>query len=477
MNTAIVWFRGDLRLRDHAALDAACRSAERVIPLYIHAPEAEGRWAPGAASRAWLARSLAALDASLRERGASLLLRRGLPCAVLPRLAAETGAASVHFNRRLEPAWVQIDAAVARALAAAGIDVQRHAGNLLVEPESMTTGQGGPYKVFTPFWRRLSERLETLGPALPAPASIDAPALPSQPIESLGLSPRPRWDSGFWNEWHPGEAGALQALAQFVDDECDRYADTRNRPDQPGTSRLSPHLHFGELSPRQVLQAVLDATRERRIQDGRSFLRELGWREFGQHLLWHFPRATDCNLDPRYDLFPWATPDPVVLAAWQSGRTGVPMVDAGMRELWQTGWMHNRVRMVVASFLTKHLRYHWLHGARWFWDTLVDADLGNNTQGWQWSAGTGIDAAPFFRIFNPVLQGERFDPQGDYVRRWVPELRAVPGAAVHAPWKRPATLSCIEGDYPRQPIVDLQQARDQTLAAWKASVQGQRLAR
>lgn len=321
--------------------------------------------------------------------------------------------------------------------------------------------------MFTPYWRAARARLDP-GGALPAPARMRGRVdLPSLAIERLGLLPRIRWDAGLAQAWTPGEAGAQEALAQFLDAALADYAGERDRPDHAGTSRLSPHLHFGEVSPRQVVQAI--AARGL-LARGEPYVRELGWREFSHHLLFHYPDTTDAPLNPRFAHFPWATVDAGQLSAWQRGRTGVPLVDAGMRELWTTGWMHNRVRMVVASFLCKNLRLHWLHGARWFWDTLVDADLANNTQGWQWSAGCGADAAPYFRIFNPVAQGERFDPQGHYVRRWLPELARVPAAALQAPWTlRPLERAeaGIAGTPWAQPIVDLADSRAAALAAYQ----------
>ncbi len=467
MHTAIVWFRNDLRLADNAAVDAACRAAERIVPVWIDDPAAEGDWPAGAASRAWLARSLAALDERLRSVGSRLLLRRGDTLQVLRNLAAESGAAGIHCNRRVEPAWIATDARVE-----AGLDVplHRHHGNLLAAPETVSTGQGTPYRVFTPFWRRLSAELEMLAEPLPAPTRIASPELDSLPLDALGLTPAPRWDLPFWQHWTPGELGAQALLERFVLTSAARYEALRDRPDRHGTSRLSPHLHFGEISPRQIARALLDAMLDGFCADPGPFLRELGWREFGQHLLFHFPESTRHDLSPRFAGFRWRDPESGLLDAWRRGLTGVPIVDAGMRELWQTGWMHNRVRMIVASFLTKHLRIHWLHGARWFWDTLVDADLGNNSLGWQWSAGTGVDAAPYFRIFNPVTQGRRFDPLGRYVTRWLPALASLPAEVVHAPWT--IESSSPPAGYPARPIVDLEQARRDALAAWQASVAG-----
>ncbi|MDC8015196.1 cryptochrome/photolyase family protein [Tahibacter soli] len=471
MSTAIVWFRRDLRLADNPALDAALAAHARVLPLYIHAPDEEAPWEPGAASRWWLHHSLAALADDLARRGARLHIARGASLDVLQALAHATGADAVYWNRLYEPAIVARDKRVKHELRAQGTAAHSHNGAMFAEPWEIETGQGGPYRVFTPYWRKLRATLEPRTP-LPAPARIDAPALAgSLALDALGLLPRIPWDTGFHENWTPGEAGAHAALADFCGDGLVDYATDRDRPDLPGTSRLSPHLHFGEISPRQIHWQLDAYARDAggRTQGLRAaaepYLRELGWRDFSLHLLYHFPHTPERNLNPAFDAFPWAPRDDDALAAWRRGRTGVPIVDAGMRELWHTGWMHNRVRMVVASFLTKNLRQHWSHGARWFWDTLVDADLANNTQGWQWTAGTGADASPYFRIFNPVSQGERFDPDGSYVRRWVPELARFPAKLVHEPWKD-ATLLARSG-YP-EPVVDLKESREAALEAYQA---------
>ena len=467
MATTIVWLRRDLRLADNPALALAVAGGEPVVCVYVHAPEEEGAWRPGAASDWWLHHSLRALDAELRRRGAVLLLRAGPSAEALLALAAECGAGRVVWNRLYEPALVARDAAVKARLRAAGLEAESCKAALLFEPWELETGTGGPYRVFTPYWRAARARLATDG-SLPAPVRLRGRVdLPALAIERLGLLPRLRWDAGLAQAWTPGEAGALEALAQFLDTALADYAGERDRPDHAGTSRLSPHLHFGEVSPRQVVQAI--AARGL-LARGEAYVRELGWREFSHHLLFHHPDTTDAPLNPRFAHFPWAAVDSARLSAWQRGRTGVPLVDAGMRELWATGWMHNRVRMVVASFLCKNLRLHWLHGARWFWDTLVDADLANNTQGWQWSAGCGADAAPYFRIFNPVAQGGRFDPQGRYVRRWLPELARVPAAALQAPWTlRPLEQAeaGIAGTPYAQPIVDLAASRAAALEAYQ----------
>ncbi|GAB3736704.1 deoxyribodipyrimidine photo-lyase [Silanimonas algicola] len=470
MSRALVWFRRDLRLDDHPALQAALKAGHAPVPVYIHAPEEDAPWAPGAASHVWLDRSLRALRDALRAIGSDLIIRRGPSTATLLALAEETGAEAVYWHRLYEPASIARDTTTKAALKAKGLHAESLNGALLVEPWEIKTGGGEPYRVFTPFWKNAKQRLDDLVPA-PAPTTLPAvPALPSLDVDALRLRPPARerdWDLGFWAHWTPGEAGAGELLEAFLDGAVHGYKEQRNFPDRVGTSKLSPHLHFGEISPRRIVQALRDARLPSKIQpDVDHYLSELGWREFSHHLLFHFPHTSDENMNPRFQEFAWAEVDPVRLEAWQRGRTGVPIVDAGMRELYATGWMHNRVRMVVASFLTKNLRYHWLHGARWFWDTLVDASLANNTQGWQWTAGTGADAAPYFRIFSPASQAEKFDPKGAYIQRWVPELAKLPAAALAEPWTHGDLLARLAPAYPRKPIVDLKQSRAEALAAY-----------
>ncbi|WP_284449078.1 cryptochrome/photolyase family protein [Pseudoxanthomonas mexicana] len=468
MPNALVWFRHDLRLDDNPALRAALDQGFTPIPVYVHAPQEEGEWSPGAASLAWLHRSLAALDADLRARGSRLLLREGPSAPALQALVEQTGAVAVFWNRKYEPATQPRDASLKKRLREQGLQVESFNGCLLFEPWDLATQQGGPYKVFTPFWRSALARWR-------APATWDAPgalpafedALPGESLDAWRLAPALGWDAGFWKVWTPGEAGAREALEVFIDGALNGYRTDRDRPDRTGTSRLSPHLHFGEIAPWRVTAELERARTAANSADMDGYIRELGWREFAYHLLHHFPQTTTQNLNPRFAHFDWAKVDPKALKAWQHGRTGVPIVDAGLRELWATGYMHNRVRMIVASYLTKHLRYHWLQGARWFWDTLVDADLANNTLGWQWTAGTGADAAPYFRVFNPVTQAEKFDPKGTYIAHWVPELAAVPVPLRFAPWEKPDVMSRIAPDYPRRPLVDLAEGREGALAAYR----------
>ncbi len=466
MSVALVWFRRDLRLQDNPALQAALDAGHVPVPVYIHAPEEEGAWAPGAASDAWLQRSLAALDADLRERGSALVLRTGGSQQVLQALLAETGAEAVYWNRKYEPATQPRDAAIKRALREQGIDAQSCNGSLLLEPWDISTQQGQPYKVFTPYWRTAQTLLKLPAP-LAAPARLPAHGVDGGALADLQLAPTLDWDSGFWEHWQPGEAGAREAVSVFIEGALGGYRQQRDLPDRVGTSLLSPHLHFGEVAPWHIVHALEAGRRAGNGADIDAYIRQLGWRDFAHHLLHYFPHTSEQNLNPRFDGFAWATPSRADLQAWQQGRTGVPIVDAGMRELWHTGYMHNRVRMIVASYLTKHMRSHWLAGARWFWDTLVDANLANNTMGWQWVAGTGADAAPYFRVFNPVTQAEKFDPQARYISRWVPELAGLPVKTRFAPWQHPELLAAKAPDYPRTPLVDLAAGRDAALAAYR----------
>jgi len=468
MAGTIVWFRNDLRLDDQPALGFAVAAREPVVPVFCWHPKAAGRWAPGGASRWWLHRSLASLQTSLEKAGSRLLIREGDPAKELVAIAKETGASAVACNRRFEPWAVEEEARVEKACREAGLSFHRFLCNLMFDPFVIRTGSGVPYKVFTPFWKNCMAQ-EPPTQARAAPKEIASPARwpASATVEALALQPRIAWDAGLAETWQPGEAGAAKKAKAFMGGPMGGYAVGRDLPGQVGTSMLSPHLAWGEVSPRRIWHAV-----ESRLQGGDKSLRtnadkfraELGWREFGWHVLANFPATAENPLRPEFREFPWQE-DATARAAWQRGGTGYPLIDAGMRQLYAIGWMHNRVRMSVSSFLVKHLRQHWLHGADWFWDTLVDADLASNTLGWQWSAGCGADAAPYFRIFNPMLQGEKFDGDGAYVKRWVPELAKVPADLVHRPWEAP--LANAGSGYPA-PIVDHAQAREAALAALKA---------
>jgi deoxyribodipyrimidine photo-lyase len=466
---AIVWLRQDLRLRDNPALQAAARHGGPIVPVYILCDAEEREFPLGGASRWWLHRSLSALDAELHSRGSRLSLLRGPALECLRSAAARTGASAVFWNRRYEPASVARDLEVKKELRAAGLVAESCNGSLLREPWEIQNGTGHPYRVYTPFKRRILENLDAAAPVR-APAKWTAP--PAWPdaltLAELQLLPEIEWYRTMELTWRPGESGAQARLRAFAKKSLTSDAKLRDRPDRDGTSALSPHLHFGEISVRQVWHAL--AGKSAKLQASR-FAGELLWREFAHHLLYHFPRTVTEPLDRRFERFAWSR-DAAHLRAWQRGRTGIPIVDAGMRQLWATGWMHNRVRMIVASFLVKNLRIHWLEGARWFWDTLVDADLANNTMNWQWIAGCGADAAPYFRIFNPLTQSAKFDPAGEYVRRWVPELARLEAPHVHAPDAAPeAVLRAadvqIGSTYPA-PIVDLAESRRAALAAYQA---------
>ncbi|MEO5565299.1 MAG: deoxyribodipyrimidine photo-lyase [Luteimonas sp.] len=468
MSVAVMLFQRDLRLADNPALHAACDAHAQVLPVYIHAPADAGNWPDGAASRWWLHQSLAALGTALRAAGSDLQLYRGNTLEIVRRLVRDAGAAAVYWNRRYEPSAIASERLLEQALRAEGIAVHTHNAGLWCEPWQIETGQGTPYRVFTPYWRRLRPQLQATEP-LPVPQLRGSHALPGTvPLQALALLPRVAWAGGLAENWQPGEAGAAEMLDLFLDDAIGDYLRGRDLPARHGTSRLSPHLHFGEISPRQIHHALDRAAAgapAARRPDMEPYLRQLGWREFAHHLLYHYPSTPVENFNPGFAGFRWAPPDEAVLARWQQGHTGIPLVDAGMRELWHTGWMHNRVRMIVASFLAKNLRQHWLHGARWFWDTLVDADLANNTMGWQWVAGCGADAAPYFRVFNPITQARKFDPAGEYLRRWLPELGSATSALLHTPWQDPALLK--RSGYPA-PMVDLASSRTQALEAWQS---------
>lgn len=452
----LVWFRRDLRLEDNPAFHHAAAAGGPVIPCFVWAPEEEAPWEPGAASRWWLHHSLAALADALEARGLKLVIRRGPTRKALLKLAEETGAGAIHWNRLYEPGLVERDTGIKQALNKAGLDAHSFAAHLLHEPWTVLNQQDKPYQVFTPFHRAVQELGDPDAP-LPAPKAPVAPAAwpASESLASLELLPRIPWDEGFHRVWTPGENAAREALDDFAGSRAAAYKDRRDFPAEPATSRLSPALHFGEISPRRIWAVC------RKVRGAEPYLRQLVWREFAHHLLHHFPHTAEQPLRPEFRHFPWRD-DAKDLRAWTRGRTGYPLVDAGMRELWATGWMHNRVRMVVASFLVKDLRLSWTEGARWFWDTLVDADLANNTLGWQWAAGCGADAAPYFRVFNPDLQAAKFDPDGDYIRRWIPGLKDVPTALLHKADK----LAGAVAEYPL-PMIDHAQARDLALEAFE----------
>lgn len=435
----IVWFRQDLRLADHPALYEASLTGKPVICLYIHDDESAGQWRLGGASRWWLHHSL--------ERFKGMVIRSGEPERALLEVIRESGAKTVYWNRAYEPFAVARDTKIKATLRDAGIEAKSFKGNVLFEPWELK-----PYKVFTPYYKACLAHTHLIGASLPAP-KFTPQKLDGLSVADLGLLPRIPWDKGFAELWEPGESGARQRLSDFIDGPMGGYKEQRDFPSVDATSRLSPFLHFGEISHRDVWHLSEPHA------GSAAFLRELIWREFSIHLLYHNSDLPSKPLQPKFAAFPWK-PDRAHLTAWQKGLTGFPIVDAGMRQLWQTGWMHNRVRMIVGSFLVKHLLQPWQAGEAWFWDTLVDADLPNNAASWQWIAGCGADAAPYFRVFNPILQGQKFDPKGTYVRRFVPELRDVPDDFIHTPWEWAGKTA-----YPA-PIVDHAAGRERALAAY-----------
>jgi deoxyribodipyrimidine photo-lyase len=479
----LVWFRQDLRLADNPALTAAARLGGPVVPVFIWSPEEEGDWPPGAASKWWLHHSLARLAAALAGKGSRLIIRRGHSLGELIRLARETGATRIYWNRRYEPALLRRDATIKASLETTGWDIKAFSSALLCEPGTVHNQSQQPYRIFTPFWKACLA-LENWPKPIPPPRSLRRlKTWPrSDSVASLELEPRLNWASGFSRIWAPGEAGAKKRLDRFLVEKLMDYDRDRDGPALTGTSRLSPHLHFGEISPRQIWQAVWNWAHSAGVAPSiwkhGQFLAEIGWREFAHHLLYHFPKTPLQPLRPEFEGFPWRE-NKEGWQAWRQGETGYPMVDAGLRELWATGWMHNRARMITSSFLVKDLLLPWQDGARWFWDTLVDADLANNSLGWQWSAGCGADAAPYFRIFNPVRQGEQLDPDGLYVRRWIPALARVPAAWIHKPWQAPEGVLRKAGlkldrHYPR-PIVRHVIARELALEAYERMKSAQKI--
>lgn len=464
----IIWFRRDLRLPDNPAWSAAVESGCPVVPVYIHS-QAGGNWRPGAASNWWLHHALADLGLALEGVGSKLILRAGDPKVELAELLASTGATAVYWNRRYEPASIATDKSLKAWLEAERVEVRSFNSHLLFEPWTVANKSGKPFQVFTPFWKSLASQPVGKPFAFKAAAVQSPPRYPpGVELNSLGLLPDIPWDGALREQWTPTRKAGLQRLNQFVGDGVARYAERRNSPGADGTSMLSPWLAFGQVGVREIHARLVqgDGLRSR---GGQVFWSEVGWREFAYHLLYHFPATVDEPLREQFRSFPWRA-DNDLLCLWQRGETGYPLVDAGMRQLWAHGWVHNRVRMVVASFLVKHLLQPWQDGARWFWDTLVDADLASNTLGWQWTAGCGADAAPYFRVFNPFTQGEKFDPGGEYVRRWVPELAKLPDKWVYRPWEAPADVLGAAGirlgvDYPL-PIIDHSQGRQRALRAY-----------
>jgi len=488
MKPVIVWLRQDLRLADHRPLTAAAESGAPVVPCYVldeasSRSGATGNWGLGGASKWWLHESLAALIRDVDAIGSRLVLRRGASVDVLRALAKETGAGEVVTTAAYEPWATALETRVHDALKADGVTLRRLAGATLKRPDALRTKAGQPFKVYTPFWRALIASEPPPTP-LPAPKALKPPAAcpKSDDLASWALLPtKPDWSGGMAAAWTPGEAGASARLDAFLGSALADYDEQRNRPDLPGTSRLSPHIHHGEISVATCwhhARAAADRFASKGVKADKgleTFLKELVWRDFAVHLLVHWPTLPDAPFKPEFAAFPWRE-NAAGLRAWQHGQTGYPIVDAGMRELWHTGWMHNRVRMITASFLVKDLLLPWQVGEAWFWDMLVDADLASNAASWQWVAGCGADAAPYFRIFNPVSQGQKFDPDGAYVRFWVPELAKLPTAHIHEPWTAPPMVLAAAGvtlgkSYPK-PIVDHKVARNDALAAFKTISRG-----
>ncbi|ASP32518.1 deoxyribodipyrimidine photo-lyase [Labrenzia sp. VG12] len=468
--TTLVWFRQDLRIEDNPALLEASRRGP-VLPVFIfETPEQSGETHPlGGASKWWLHHSLAAL----KDEMPGLVLMRGSARHLIPHLARTHDVDAVFWNRCYEPHAIERDTDLKVSLKEDGFEVRSFKAALLFEPWELETKSGGPFKVYSPFWKTAQQQDVT--PPLPAPEELTFVS----PVEGVDLAEldllpgKPNWAAGWEKLWRPGAVGAQERLSNFLAEGLAGYGDLRNRPDLPNVSRLSPHLHFGDISPRQVWHA----TQTRMMSDAflskdrQKFLSELAWREFSHHLLYHFPKLPSGNWKPAFDAYPWRESSED-LDCWQKGQTGYPIVDAGMRELWQTGYMHNRVRMVVASFLVKHLRLHWHHGEAWFRDTLLDADLANNSASWQWVTGSGADAAPYFRIFNPITQGEKFDPHASYIRRWVPELAGLDTAHIFAPFEAPKEALAAAGvklgeTYPH-PVVNHAAARQAALEGYEA---------
>ena len=443
---SIVWFRNDLRLADNPALHAAVERGEPLVLVYVHDEISEGIRPLGGATKWWLHHSLTALRQSIEALGGTLVLRSGKGLDVISRLVDEVSAGAVYWNRRYGLARSH-DQALKESLRERGIIAESFAGNLLFEPWTIKNGEGNPFKVFTPFWRACLAAEPPRSP-LPSPSSLrSVPGVDGESLDGWALLPTsPDWSAGLQEMWTPGEKGAHSRLEGFINSTLKLY----HRRDEPGpvtTSRLSPHLRFGEISPHTIWYALEEPLPAEAAKNKAKFLSEIGWREFSYTILFHNPELHAKNFRPEFDAFPWGSPEPTILRSWQRGKTGVPLVDAGMRELWHTGYMHNRVRMVAASFLIKNLLVDWRIGEAWFWDTLVDADEANNPASWQWVAGSGADAAPYFRVFNPQLQAEKFDPNNEYITRWIPE------------WGTPA--------YPASPIIDLKESRDRALAAFQ----------
>ena len=467
----IVWFRRDLRLHDNPAWNAALEIGAPIIPLFIHCPGEEGSWKRGAASNWWLHHALEDLSKQLTELGKELVIinaEQSLPA--LEKVMMETEADTIFWNRCYDPKYIERDTKIKKQLSDLELTAKSFNGSLLLDPFKVTNKSGNPYQVFTPFWKHCRD-LEIEKPHTSSEKAIFCEAnITHDSLGSLNLLPEIPWDKGMAEFWNPTRQGALDLL-KLAESKAPQYSNTRDTPSEDGTSRLSPYLHFGQISPREFFHHILSSAKQGKetaeVNDG--ILRQLYWREFSAHLLYHFQHSQDHALKPQYEGFPWDF-DEALLRSWQKGQTGYPIVDAAMRQLWHTGWMHNRARMIVGSLLVKHLLQPWQEGARWFWDTLVDADLANNSMGWQWIAGSGADASPYFRIFNPITQGKKFDASGDYVRKWCPELAKLPNNLIHTPWEATPIELRLAGitlgkDYP-EPVITHEDGRKKALDAY-----------
>lgn len=473
-----MWFRQDLRLNDNPALSEACRSCDEVLCLFIDDPMEQSISRLGSASRVWLHHSLACLRETLRENGSELYFAQGEALAVLQSIIDDCDVDRIFWNRCYDPATIERDKHIKSTLS--DLQPRTFNGLLIHEPWENLKSDGTPYRVYTPYWRAAASLMDADKQVVdtlqkprripPLDPSIASKLSCNQSVESLALLPDLDWHEGMMSHWQAGEVEARASLERFLKADVHDYDVNRDRPGVDGTSRMSPHLHFGEISPRHIMNRLLAGRKASALsEDETTFAKEIVWREFAFAILYHFPQTIEEPLDKRFIKFPWAKASEEALRRWQQGQTGVPIVDAGMRELYATGWMHNRVRMIVASYLIKNLLIAWQDGEHWFRDTLVDADLASNSMGWQWTAGCGVDASPFFRVFNPVLQGEKFDKQGDYVRRWVPELAGVDKKYLHKPWELDEQARASL-DYP-EPLVDLKQTRQLALDAF-AKIKG-----
>ena len=466
-NTTIVWFRRDLRLNDNPAWNHAIREGGSIIPVYIHCPKEERPWQRGGASNWWLHHALNDLDQQLEKHGLKLIIRDAKSTGqALETIIRETGSDAVYWNRCYEPIMVKRDKKLKQTLEDADIETHSFNGSRLLDPLKITNKSGKPFQVFTPFWKHCRE-IDVAAPQTDSLEKSEPADISGDDLDSLDLLPDIPWHKGMEEFWTPKRAGAMELLEKAAA-KSKTYETQRDIPEEDGTSRLSPYLHFGQISPREFFHHIRSHAPDKEKAD-LGILRQLYWREFSAHLLFHFPHSQDHALKPEYEQFPWKF-DESLLRAWQKGKTGFPIVDAGMRQLWHTGWMHNRVRMIAGSLLVKHLLQPWQEGARWFWDTLVDADLPNNSMGWQWVGGSGADASPYFRIFNPIIQGQKFDPKGAYVRKWCPELAELPDEHIHTPWEaEPLELKAagieLGKDYPA-PIISHKEGRQRALDAY-----------